>query len=447
MLLIKDDSKQCGMAKQLNKEHIQVLCIDDDEIVLRTLVRLLTANNLSVKTSLSPIEALKLLDSFTFDVIICDMRMPGMDGADFFAQAINIAPDTQRILLTGYSDIDNTIAAVNKGKIHAYIQKPWQNELLLRNIHDGIEKTSLKRKNKQLEQKIKAQNSQLKELNNNLEQMVEKRTQQIRKVLKQLEEANEREKHEHRTTFEILYNFINANPYLDGIQAQNIANTCKQIAQALGLDKKHIEMAEMAGYLAQIGLLAMEPALYKKPTRELNENQKKLFYTHPSTAQLMLMPATHLHDVSEAIYYQFEQYNGNGIPKGLKGADIRITAMILAISRDFWQAVAQVSSLGNSKFENALGQLQLYSGTYYHPKLLEILSGLKISCASNQLVGSMKIINANELKNGMVLGHALRNYDGILLLPKGHVFGPKSISKLQQLEAKKPNPFRIMIKN
>ena len=189
MLLIKDDSKQCGMAKQLNKEHIQVLCIDDDEIVLRTLVRLLTANNLSVKTSLSPIEALKLLDSFTFDVIICDMRMPGMDGADFFAQAINIAPDTQRILLTGYSDIDNTIAAVNKGKIHAYIQKPWQNELLLRNIHDGIEKTSLKRKNKQLEQKIKAQNSQLKELNNNLEQMVEKRTQQIRKVLKQLEEA------------------------------------------------------------------------------------------------------------------------------------------------------------------------------------------------------------------------------------------------------------------
>ena len=96
MLLIKDDSKQCGMAKQLNKEHIQVLCIDDDEIVLRTLVRLLTANNLSVKTSLSPIEALKLLDSFTFDVIICDMRMPGMDGADFFAQAINIAPDICR---------------------------------------------------------------------------------------------------------------------------------------------------------------------------------------------------------------------------------------------------------------------------------------------------------------------------------------------------------------
>ena len=434
------------MAEPAIKEHIQVLCIDDDEIVLRTLQRLLVSYHLSVKTALAPNEGLKLLDTHTFDVIICDMRMPHMDGADFFAQTLDIAPDVHRVLLTGYADIDSTISAVNKGKIHAYIQKPWQNELLIRTVNDGIEKTALKRKNKQLEKQIKAQNNQLKELNNNLEQMVEKRTQQIRKVLKQLEEANEREKHEHRTTFEILYNFINANPYLDGIQAQNIASTSKQIAESIGLDQKHINMAEMAGYLAQIGLLAMEPALYKTPTRELPENQKKIFYTHPSTAQLMLMPATHLHDVSEAIYHQFEHYNGTGIPKGLKGKDIPITAMILAVARDFWQAVDNVTVQGH-KFESALDQLQLYSGTYYHPKLLEALASLKITCASNQQVGSMKILSADELKNGMVLGHALRNYDGIMLLPKGHIFGAKSIAKLQQLEAKKPNPFRIMIKN
>ncbi|MCK8123761.1 response regulator [Pseudoalteromonas sp. 2CM39R] len=435
------------MAEQVSKQHIQVLCIDDDEIVLRTLLRLLSANNITAKACSDPLEGLKVLATYSFDVIICDMRMPNMDGADFFAQALNIDPEPHRILLTGYSDIDNTIAAVNKGKIHAYIQKPWQNELLLRNISDGIEKTSLKRQNKQLEQKIKAQNSQLKELNNNLEQMVEKRTLQIRKVLKQLEEVNEREKHEHRTTFEILYNFINANPYLDGNQAQNIATTCKQLAQSLGLEKQRIERAEITGYLAQIGLLAMEPELYKKPTRELTENQKKIFYTHPSTAQLMLMPATHLHDVSEAIYYQFEHYNGTGQPKGLKGKEIPLKAMILAVARDFWLAVEQFKSADESDFERARDQLQLYSGTYYHPKILEALNNIEIKCASDQKVGTMKIISAQDLKNGMVLGHALRSYDGILLLPKGHVFGAKSIAKLQQLEARKPNPFRIMIKN
>ncbi|WP_209328243.1 HD domain-containing phosphohydrolase [Pseudoalteromonas sp. PA2MD11] len=435
------------MAEQISKQHIQVLCIDDDEIVLRTLLRLLSANNITVKACSDPKDGLKTLANYSFDVIICDMRMPSMNGAEFFAQALTIAPEPQRILLTGYSDIENTIAAVNIGKIHTYIQKPWQNELLLSNINDAIEKTSLKRQNQQLEQKIKAQNSQLKELNNNLEQMVEKRTLQIRKVLKQLEEVNEREKHEHRTTFEILYNFINANPYLDGNQAQNIATTCKQLAQSLGLEKQRIERAEITGYLAQIGLLAMEPELYKKPTRELTENQKKIFYTHPSTAQLMLMPATHLHDVSEAIYYQFEHYNGTGQPKGLKGKEIPIKAMILAVARDFWLAVEQFKSADESDFERARDQLQLYSGTYYHPKILEALNSIEIKCASDQKVGTMKILSAQNLKNGMVLGHALRNYDGILLLPKGHVFGPKSINKLQQLESKKPNPFRIMIKN
>ena len=435
------------MVEQISKQHIQVLCIDDDEIVLRTLLRLLSANNITVKACSDPKDGLKILANYSFDVIICDMRMPSMNGAEFFAQALTIDPEPQRILLTGYSDIDNTIAAVNIGKIHTYIQKPWQNELLLSNINDAIEKTSLKRQNQQLEQKIKVQNSQLKELNNNLEQMVEKRTQQIRKVLKQLETVNEREKHEHRATFEILYNFINANPYLDGTQAQNIATTCKQLAQSLGLEKQRIERAEIAGYLAQIGLLAMEPELYKKPTKELTETQRKLFYTHPSTAQLMLMPATHLHDVSEAIYYQFEHYNGTGKPKGLKGKEIPIKAMILAVARDFWLAVEQVKSTDENDFERARDQLQLYNGTYYHPKILEALNSIDIKCASVQKVGTMKILTAKELKNGMVLGHALRNYDGILLLPKGHVFSPKSISKLQQLESKKPNPFRIMIKN
>lgn len=102
------------MAEKVSKEHIQVLCIDDDEIVLRTLLRLLSANNISAKATADPTEGLTLLAAYNFDVIICDMRMPQMDGAEFFAQALSIAPDPQRILLTGYSDIDNTIAAVNK---------------------------------------------------------------------------------------------------------------------------------------------------------------------------------------------------------------------------------------------------------------------------------------------------------------------------------------------
>ncbi|WP_350609652.1 HD domain-containing phosphohydrolase, partial [Pseudoalteromonas sp. 41-MNA-CIBAN-0057] len=83
-------------------------------------------------------------------------------------------------------------------------------------------------------------------------------------------------------------------PYLDGKRAENIAGTCTQIARYLNVSQKSIELAPIAGYLAQIGLLAMDPELYNKPINELNEVQRKTFYTHPSISQLMLMPATHL---------------------------------------------------------------------------------------------------------------------------------------------------------
>ena len=69
------------MAEQVSKQHIQVLCIDDDEIVLRTLLRLLSANNITAKACSDPLEGLKVLATYSFDVIICDMRT-NMDGAD-----------------------------------------------------------------------------------------------------------------------------------------------------------------------------------------------------------------------------------------------------------------------------------------------------------------------------------------------------------------------------
>ncbi|TMO87833.1 HD-GYP domain-containing protein, partial [Pseudoalteromonas ruthenica] len=103
----------------------------------------------------------------------------------------------------------------------------------------------------------------------------------------------------------------------------------------LGLSEKVIQLTKMAGYLAQVGLLAMDPALYNRPVEQLSPQQRKLFFTHPATAQLMLMPAQHLSDVGEAIYHQYEKYNGQGIPKGLKGKEIPIGAHILAAVRDY----------------------------------------------------------------------------------------------------------------
>lgn len=433
---------------ELNKQPAHILCLDDEASVLKSLVRLLRMHKFEVMVATEGNDALKKIQTSQFDVVISDMRMPKMSGAEFLAKAKAISPNTQRILLTGYSDLESTVSAVNEGGIHAYIQKPWQNDQLISVIKSAVEKFRLKKQNEILQKHVKKQNEQLIELNGSLESRVEKRTAQIKQVLKQLEKANEREKSEHKSTVELLYNFINANPYLDGNKAQNIANTCNQIASYLNLSQKSIDLATMAGYLAQIGLLAMDPDLYKKPVGKLTEAQRKAFYTHPSTAQLMLMPAIHLHDLSEAIYYQFERYNGNGLPKGLSGNDIPIGALILGVARDYWDAYEQ--GVGDTDLENhqhANETVKLYSGTFYHPKVVRALEASQSKRNEQKsTAGSVSICTAQQLKPTMILAHTLQSHAGIMLLPKGHVFSDKSIEKLQQLESRKPSPFRIMVK-
>ncbi|BBN83660.1 two-component system response regulator [Pseudoalteromonas sp. A25] len=432
--------------KDQSQHPAKVLCVDDDASVLRSLSRLLKHNKIDVVTLTCAQEALSELKTKEFEVVISDMRMPKMDGIEFLSQVKELAPDTQRILLTGYADIDSTISAINQAKIHAFLNKPWENEHLVHVITQASEKYRLKKHNEQLQAHIVEQNKQLNNLNHSLEQLVEKRTKQIRQVLKQLETSHKHEQNEHKATVELLYNFINANPYLDGKLASKIARTCRLVAKHMQLANKQVQTAGMAGFLAQVGLLAMDPALYKVPTNQLTDQQKKLFYTHPATAQLMLMPAQHLNDVTEAIYHQFEKYNGEGIPKGLAKDQIPMCAQILAVARDYWQYINNNHKTDADKHADALSHIKAFNEHLYHPKVVRALE----KCASQlqkkpDHAGSMQIITSEQLIPGMILGLAVHNHQGIMLLPKGHIFTAVSIAKLKQLELQKPTPFRLMV--
>jgi response regulator RpfG family c-di-GMP phosphodiesterase len=71
------------------------------------------------------------------DLIISDMRMPGMDGAAFLAEARKRHPDAVRLLLTGYADMESTIAAINAGQIARYISKPWNDQDVLLTVREA----------------------------------------------------------------------------------------------------------------------------------------------------------------------------------------------------------------------------------------------------------------------------------------------------------------------
>ncbi len=112
-------------------EFPKVLVIDDEASILQSIKRLLRRHNINVLLAQSGQEGLELLTKHDVQLVICDMKMPNMTGAELFTQVAKRYPNIYRILLTGFSDVDSTIDAINLGKIDRYVQKPWDNDHLV----------------------------------------------------------------------------------------------------------------------------------------------------------------------------------------------------------------------------------------------------------------------------------------------------------------------------
>ena len=119
--------------------HIRILFVDDEEAILQALKRLCKRQlNAQCKFVLSGQEALVCMQNTVFDVVVSDMRMPNMTGAEFLGMVAELYPDTIRIVLTGYSDKESIISAINQGRICGYINKPWDNDELIVSLKQAI---------------------------------------------------------------------------------------------------------------------------------------------------------------------------------------------------------------------------------------------------------------------------------------------------------------------
>ena len=112
-------------------------------------------------TAESADEGRRILDTEDIHVVITDQRMPKMTGVEFLASILEVHPEPIRMILTGYTDIDAVIDAINKGQVYRYIQKPWAEEDLRINIDKAIEIYTLRKENKELTEKLLIVNKQL----------------------------------------------------------------------------------------------------------------------------------------------------------------------------------------------------------------------------------------------------------------------------------------------
>ncbi len=126
----------------------------DDEINNLNSFKAAFRRDFDIYTAQSAREGRRILEANEVGVVITDQRMPGMTGIEFLESILTVYPDTIRILLTGFSDMNAVMDAINRGQVYKYLVKPWHNDELKLYIQNALELYHLRKENKELARKL-----------------------------------------------------------------------------------------------------------------------------------------------------------------------------------------------------------------------------------------------------------------------------------------------------
>lgn len=139
----------------MNPENAKILLVDDEINIIKSLSRLL--RDYDVCFASSGEEALLIAEQHTFDAVISDYRMPGMNGIEFLSRFMVIQPDAVRLILTGYADLESAQQAINQIGVFRFINKPWHNQEVLHGIEKGLEMKRILIENRALADQVRQQ--------------------------------------------------------------------------------------------------------------------------------------------------------------------------------------------------------------------------------------------------------------------------------------------------
>lgn len=158
----------------------KIVVVDDERIVTSAFKTLLMVEGFNdAEFFNSPKEAIEYLKDNTPDLIISDFLMPEMNGLEFLTEAKKLYPEVSKILLTGYADKENAIKAINEVGLYRYIEKPWDNDDLILNIKNGIERSYLLSELRQKIAELQNAKKELEKYSHNLEELVDERTKEL----------------------------------------------------------------------------------------------------------------------------------------------------------------------------------------------------------------------------------------------------------------------------
>jgi diguanylate cyclase len=166
-----------------------LLVVDDEPYILTTLSALL-APDFEVYTADCGETAQKIFQQHRIDLILTDQKMPRMSGVQLLEWVRESYPQTIRLLMTGFAELEDAVEAINRGKVYRYLFKPWRVDELIQVLREASNLFKLERENKRLVEELRKANLELEQVNLRLEQRVHERTQRLEEANHELQQKN-----------------------------------------------------------------------------------------------------------------------------------------------------------------------------------------------------------------------------------------------------------------
>ena len=355
----------------------KVLFVDDEPAVLEGYRRLLR-RDFTVETAVGGEAALaRMASGAQYAVVVSDMRMPEMDGVELLTRVKAMAPDTQRMVLSGYADVERAISAVNEGSIFRFLTKPSDKDTLTSALHAGIAQFRMIRTEKDL-----------------LERTLRGSIQVLTEVL----------------------SLINPEAFGRTVRIRRYVN---HIASKLGWESPW--RFEIAAMLSQLGCITLHPDTLAAVAKgeELSHEERSRFDAHPIVACDLLSNIPRMESIAWMISHQ--NHPASAAEAARQDESIRLGAEALRLC----VALERILARGLPRSQ-ALERLKS-SPEQFEPSLLAALADLELQTGGRMAI-RRKVADLNP---GMILDEEVRAFTGMLLAAKGQEINHASLARLR----------------
>jgi response regulator RpfG family c-di-GMP phosphodiesterase len=331
----------------LDEKSAKVLVVDDETYIREIICRKLGGEGYACDDAGDAESALGRLSEESYDCVLSDINMPGMDGIELLRTIRQTDGDVAVIMITGAPDLDGALEAMRLGA-YDHLAKPLNLTHLSLTVERAIEQKRLVAENREYQR--------------NLETMVEDRTDQLR-------EANEELRRLFMGSIKALAQALEAKDEYTQGHSERVAGVAVGIAQYLSLGEGEINDMWLAGFLHDIGKIGIRESVLNKPGK-LTASEWELIQQHPVLAERILCPIEELGEVIRIVRHHHERFDGSGYPDGLTGSDIPLGARILSVA-DAYDALTSKRPYRDAlPHEEAVAVLEEAAGTQFDPVIV-----------------------------------------------------------------------------